>query len=949
MAVRLYSEFKSDRGYQYKIEIHDSQWIAAATTFNVDGRGFELTYEGETDDVVSPIVGSKLTFGAYSTDATFETFIGTLKSFQENRFRIVVRRAAALDTIEAFANRVVTDGGTLESESCIESAINELGGVDEYKLYWAGWIVQDLVTIEDESQPYVYAITAADGLGRLANIDYTAFNDVPAGLTRVSDLIGNCLEFAEIYDLWGASEVYLETSVNWWETSSQTYSATKDTLQEHAIDIRVFESEDDDGNTLYSKAYDVIKELCITYGARIYQSNGRWVFEQYVNRSNTTRIVSTYDNTLTRLATASRFDDVTIDQSNGFARLTGGQFNFLPAVGSVSVEYARDKFNAESKPYTFRSTAPTKTLGIIGASTATQLKFYGSHNYNITSSTSATTNDEIIAVVWRLQIRIESATTPGLFYYYNRAFNGFAANSVYGNAAWSTTAGYYYYHGSFAKVAFGAVSINAAPVVITGNLPTSGTLRVTSEHYANYLPVDGTAYTLEPHQTDTWSTTLTIVRMDNANDDVSVTYRASNSNVNVDSKIELALGTTRIANGLFQTGDLSVYNGSSWVSGISFRRGSSGAGDQILNLLTKEMVSLHAVPIKRFAGEFFTATEFEKRLVFDGARYLNIGGSFTARNDQFNGEWFLIDYLPANIGTLDEIRQPRSAQESGASNVVNSDGVVEVGRVGGMAVVSDEQRIGPYEQTATGGRINGTANITGVATMEKTTIVGLETFVDTFAARVTADGGVIESRSCVSDAITTLADGELVSLIPTALSSTLTANEAVTMRKTLGVTGATSLSSTLGVSGATTLSSTLGVTGAATMNGTTTMNGNATMNANARVNGSWASNIVDLEASASGEYMVNETDYILFTTWAGGSGTFTIKLPPVDAAEGRMIRIKTDSTISNSNALSIVPDDGDTTARIDGETSSAMTRSYDGATYLAHNGDWWVIQKKDKG
>jgi hypothetical protein len=47
--------------------------------------------------------------------------------------------------------------------------------------------------------------------------------------------------------------------------------------------------------------------------------------------------------------------------------------------------------------------------------------------------------------------------------------------------------------------------------------------------------------------------------------------------------------------------------------------------------------------------------------------------------------------------------------------------------------------------------------------------------------------------------------------------------------------------------------------------------------------------------------------------------------------------------------LSITPDDGDTTARIDGETSSAMTRSYDGATYLAHNGDWWVIQKKDKG
>jgi hypothetical protein len=33
-----------------------------------------------------------------------------------------------------------------------------------------------------------------------------------------------------------------------------------------------------------------------------------------------------------------------------------------------------------------------------------------------------------------------------------------------------------------------------------------------------------------------------------------------------------------------------------------------------------------------------------------------------------------------------------------------------------------------------------------------------------------------------------------------------------------------------------------------------------------------------------------------------------------------MIRIKTDDTISNSNALSIVPDDGDTGVLIDGET-----------------------------
>ena len=124
MAVRLYAEFRSDRGDQYKIEIHDSQWLAVATEFNVDSRGFELTYEGETDDIVSPIVGSKLTFGAYSTDGTFETFINTLKGFQENRFRVVVYRASGQDIASDFETRVVIDGGIVESLSCVTDAVN---------------------------------------------------------------------------------------------------------------------------------------------------------------------------------------------------------------------------------------------------------------------------------------------------------------------------------------------------------------------------------------------------------------------------------------------------------------------------------------------------------------------------------------------------------------------------------------------------------------------------------------------------------------------------------------------------------------------------------------------------------------------------------------------------------------------------------------------------------
>jgi hypothetical protein len=150
------------------------------------------------------------------------------------------------------------------------------------------------------------------------------------------------------------------------------------------------------------------------------------------------------------------------------------------------------------------------------------------------------------------------------------------------------------------------------------------------------------------------------------------------------------------------------------------------------------------------------------------------------------------------------------------------------------------------------------------------------------------------------------------------------------------------------VTGSQTIGGTLGVTGTTNLSNAN-VSGAATFQLQANVNGSWFAEVVDVTAEASGLYSVQGTDYILFVTWEGSNGTFSIELPPVEASEGRMIRIKTDSTISNSTAISIIPNESDPSARIDGEASSPMTRSYDGATYLCHSGEWYVIQKKDKG
>jgi hypothetical protein len=856
MAIRLFSEFKSDLGILYRIEIHDTEWAAASTEFNVDSRGFELTYDGETDDIVSPIVGSKLTFGAYSENGTFETFIALLKTFQENRFRVVIYRPREI------------------WNSWAEFWQNATTQWDQDDLYWIGWLTQDLVNVEDVSQPYIYEMTATDGLGRLANIDYTDDNAIIQAngfkATKVVDVIKNALVNIGTSDLWGAGDVFFETSVDWWETTAQTYSTATDPLAGHAFDVRLFNEFDDDGNVVRSSSFELLRQIATLYNARIFIQRGRFVFEQYGNRDTASRYVSRYDKTATSINRVLVNDDAVVDQTLLAARRSGNNYNFLPAVKNAKVHYIQkflNPFNAFGI-FRFRNHTNAYPAGFIAGGAGIELAL-GATQFNFQVIGAPTLTSPIFPVL-KIRIRVQDAST-GTFYYYNRAYNGVAAGgAMFGIPAWSTTAGEYFFDLP-AFFSSGTAITSFHLQIITEDIPVSGEMDFLLNVHGIFRSSNGTTYTPSvPALFD--AIFLFGIKTDGADNPAGVTFSSNNTASGVDSNIVLELGDVFIADGPRQMGHLSAFNGTDYVGTSTWRKGSSGAGIPILKLLTNETLALHVRPIEQYNGSIIGTFGIGQRVVFNSTAYLMTGGTFTANVDEWSATWYRIQTIRGSVTALDAVNDlvTRSVLGTATTSGESPNDIIG-GRIGGMIVNIADQKVGPYEQTATGGRINGTAN----------------------------------------------------------------------------VTGATTLSTTLGVTGATTLSSTLGVTGATTMNAAT-INGAATLNAKSSVNGSWNADIRDIDAGAGADYSVEATDYILFVNYTGGNGTFTIYLPPVDANEGRMIRIKTDSTISNSHALSIEPDAGDTAATIDGEASSAMTRPYDGATYLAHNGDWWLIQKKEK-
>jgi len=104
--------------------------------------------------------------------------------------------------------------------------------------------------------------------------------------------------------------------------------------------------------------------------------------------------------------------------------------------------------------------------------------------------------------------------------------------------------------------------------------------------------------------------------------------------------------------------------------------------------------------------------------------------------------------------------------------------------------------------------------------------------------------------------------------------------------------------------------------------------------------------ITSVTHQAGRSYTITSTDAIIFNKWNGGNGTSLIYLPTTTGNEGRIIRFKSDGTIAANKIVQIRPNDVSET--IDGAASYDFDRSYDGLSLLCHDGDWYIIQKKEK-
>ena len=805
MGLRLYSEFHSSTDKLFKIEIHDTSYSGTAEEFTVAGDGFTLNYSGETDDIVSPIISSNCTISAYNNSDAFDTFINLLKNYQEERFYV----------------RIYGEGSAAQDGLVFDFYETELPGDGGLTLYWSGVIMQDLITVEDTHKPYVFQITAVDGIGHLANTEYTfsAFETVEGFIERAVGAIGTAT-------LYAADDLYYATTLNTWETN-HTYDINTDVATLIRYYAPNLQTREQDGTKVYPKYLEVMQELCIAFGARFYQREGVYYFEQYIERTETSRTVSAYYKNGTKAFTSTVSDDVTLDgTTGGGARLAGNQFNFLPAIKRVEVTHNKElRQNLLGRFVDFYTTTPALSLGVLSDDNNAYLKLEGNLVYRLVHPTTGS-NTGYFRPRYRIQLKIEDQANPGTYYYLKRDWSP-SGGLLYGATSWTTTASYYYLDAGIVQNSSTGLTVANKFTVVTPSLPVEGEAEVDIEQNGLYNQSNASV-SVPSGYFASWSVEKVLISyLSTQSNSVSTRYLSTNGSGDIKSNLVLDLGEVRTADAFGGPGSFFVYDGSSWVPSADWRRGNSGAYNDLLDLLTSEVLSLHSKPIERYSGTIVGPYPFGIRYSFDSFYWLPMQGSYNANMDEWSAEWFKVQKDDSNV----EIGTP--VDDGNAADFV--------GRV------SSQQ---------------GTDEVLNVLDLN------------------TTDASVSNDATVGND---------------------------------LTVSGGSILQST-------------SVT-------------------DFSHSGNQIESITDVEHEPGSSYNVGASDFMIFNTWRGSNGTATINLPAAGDNEGRLIRFKSDGTISANTAINLVPDGSDT---IDGNGEVAFNRDYDGIMLLAHNGDWYIIQRKSK-
>ena len=257
MGLRLYGIGKAPNGTQYNASIYDTTYSGSDSSFDIARNGIQIEWKAsEQEDLYSPIYGSVCTIDMLVpvSNNTLTTFISDVRTSNEGCFHV----------------EITTQAGAK---------------------IWRGILTPDALTDEtDEGPIFTASLTAICGLAALKTVPYYNSGALYTGrYTLIQHILTALGKLSHVPVFWGADDAFLETSLDWWSVG-MTAGGANDPLNIAYCDHSAFYDFKTKGGTDKDvlSCYDVLRNICTTFGARIRMRDGMYVVEQLDYRANTT-------------------------------------------------------------------------------------------------------------------------------------------------------------------------------------------------------------------------------------------------------------------------------------------------------------------------------------------------------------------------------------------------------------------------------------------------------------------------------------------------------------------------------------------------------------------------------------------------------------------------------------------------------------------------------------
>jgi len=604
--LRAYCEFKSYAGKSWKVEIYQDGYTGDEIQFDMDSKGFELSYDAEDMVRDAAVLGSKVTIPVNVNSTEIEDFVDDLIDAYENDFWVLIK---------------------LKNE-----------------VQWRGNVLMDLGDQADE-WPYTFEITATDGLAKLQDIP---FKDTDGSLfteySSLKEIVIDVLTKLQTTDTYLGTDAFLQIAVNWYEDSMPSESYLRDPFEFTRVRNEVFidmSVTGEGGEAVPMSCYEVLEQIMSRFNARLFLTAGHWHIYQINNIVSTTCWSSTYMKSGTVLSR----DASTSCQNTDMSRMAGGNISYFAPLREVS------------QVYNYRSSSAFGTLNLLPSqqSYTPAVSFTAQHGSDDTFLFTGIINEEMKYIIqstyyhraiWRMELEI------GGWYY----------TKVNGEGIWVNYPAYYYITGELRTETIYEYTWNIS--IQTDTIPvmagTSGSFEFKLSHWEDQ---HGNIITLPSQFEHTYKCiNFSLVMVPEGvspetGDEKFKAISTTDGSTPVGCSPTHELKRMLLGDGPeFGIGKLQVYtSGGTWEDSTELWRYALSGLDKIniSQLACMEYLAGQRKPIMKYQGIFHGQYSINKtiRFSFRGMyeNYVFLSGKFNAVTDIWDGVWCRITLDRTNI------------------------------------------------------------------------------------------------------------------------------------------------------------------------------------------------------------------------------------------------------------------------------------------------------------